>query len=180
MPGHDLEKEVRLEMATETSREDILNQLEQKAGDYEEMSRNCAQGSLLALQEQFHLGDGSALKAATVMPGIASRGETCGAVIGSLMAIGLAYGRDRLDDWEGYMRALRQALRFCRRFEKEFGSLMCRDVQKLVLGKSYNMADIAGSEEFEKDNGYKKCRVPPGKAARIAGEIIMERGIRTS
>ena len=59
-------------MASKSSREDILNHLEQKAGDYEEMSRSCAQGTLLALQEQFHLGDESTLKAATVMPGIAA------------------------------------------------------------------------------------------------------------
>lgn len=162
-------------MSAKASREDILNQLEQKAGDYEEMSGSCAQGSLLALQEQFHLGDVLTLKAATAMPGIALRGETCGAVIGGLMAIGLAYGRERLDDWDGYLRTLRPARRFCRRFENEFGSLMCRDIQKLLFGRSFDLADPAEAEEFQKADGLKKCRVPPGKAARIAGEIIMER-----
>jgi C_GCAxxG_C_C family probable redox protein len=161
-------------MSAKASEEDILNQLERKAGDYEERSGSCAQGTLLALQEQFHLGDASTLKAATVMPGIALRGETCGAVIGSLMAIGLAYGRENLDDWEQLLRALRPARRFCRKFEEEFGSLMCRDVHKLMVGKSFNLADPAQAEEFAKAGGAKKCRVPCEKAARIVGEIIME------
>ena len=161
-------------MSAKASKEDILNQLERKAGDYEEKSGSCAQGTLLALQEQFHLGDASTLKAATVMPGIALRGETCGAVIGSLMAIGLAYGRENLDDWEEYLRALRPARTFCRKFEEEFGSLMCRDVHKLMVGKSFNLADPAEAEEFAKAGGAKKCRVPCEKAARIVGEIMME------
>jgi C_GCAxxG_C_C family probable redox protein len=162
-------------MADKISREDMLNELEQKAGDYEERSRCCAQGCLLALQEQFNLGDVLTFKAATAMPGIALRGETCGAVIGGLMAIGLAYGRESLDDWDGFLRAIRPARKFCRAFEKEFGSLMCRDVVKLQCGRSFNLADPAEAEEFEKIGGYKKCRVPPGKAARIVGEIIMEK-----
>ncbi len=162
-------------MPDETLREEILKQLEQKAGDYEERSGCCAQGCLLALQEQFNLGDVLTFKAATAMPGIALRGETCGAVIGGLMAIGLAYGRESLDDWEGFLRAIKPARKFCRGFEKEFGSVMCRDVVKLQCGRSFNLADPADAEEFKKIGGYKKCRVPPAKAARIAGEIIMEK-----
>jgi len=162
-------------MSDEISKEEILNELEEKAGDYEERSGCCAQGCLLALQEQFNLGDVLTFKAATAMPGIALRGETCGAVIGGLMAIGLAYGRESLDDWDGFLRAIRPARKFCRAFEKEFGSVMCRDVLKSQCGRSFNLADPAEAEEFEKTGGYKKCRVPPGKAARIAGEIIMEK-----
>lgn len=162
-------------MSNEGSKEEVLNQLEQRAGDYEERSGCCAQGCLLALQEQFKLGDALTFKAATAMPGVALRGETCGAVIGAVMAIGLAYGRESLDDWEGFLRAIKHARRFCRRFEKEFGSLMCRDIVKLQCGRSFNLADPVESKEFEQSGGYRKCRVPPGKAARIAGEIILEK-----
>ena len=42
------------------------------------------------------------------MPGIAERGETCGAVTGPLLAMGLIYGRDlqHLEDWEAYQHSL--------------------------------------------------------------------------
>ena len=75
---------------TDNSRTDLegtLQRLEQKVKEYLRISGNCAQTSFLALQEQFGLEDGSILKALTVFPGIALRGETCGAVVGCLMAL---------------------------------------------------------------------------------------------
>jgi len=73
-------------MTDQAPGEEIYSQLEQKVKEYLKISGNCAQTSFLALQEQFGLDDGSILKALTVFPGIALRGETCGAVVGSLMA----------------------------------------------------------------------------------------------
>ena len=67
-------------------------QPERKPGGYQETSGNCAQRTLLALEEQFHLGRLSALKAATVMPGIVLTGQICGAVVGTLMAVGMPTG----------------------------------------------------------------------------------------
>jgi hypothetical protein len=43
-------------------------------------------------------GGGKLLKAASFMPGVASSRETCGALLGGIMALGLAFGRDRLSD----------------------------------------------------------------------------------
>ena len=161
-------------MDNEASQEEVLNRLEQKAGDYEERSGCCAQGCLLALQEEFNLGNSQTFKAATAMPGVALRGETCGAVIGGLMAIGLAFGRDSLDDSEGLLRAIKQGRKFCHMFEQEFGSVNCRDVVKVQCGRTFNLADPEDVREFKAMGGYQKCRVPPGKAARVVGMIIME------
>ena len=55
-------------------REAFLDRLEKKAGDYEELYASCSQGTLLALQEHFNLGNAEVLKAATAMPGMALRG----------------------------------------------------------------------------------------------------------
>ena len=57
-------------------------------------SGNCAQTAFAVLQERFDLDGGQVLRALTAFPGIALRGETCGAVTGSLMALGLVCGRD--------------------------------------------------------------------------------------
>ena len=69
-------------------------------------SGNCAQTSFAILNEVFDLGGEQILKALTPFLGIALRGETCGAVIGSLMALGLVYRRDDLTDWKGYIGSL--------------------------------------------------------------------------
>ena len=61
-------------------------------------SGNCAQASFVILSTEHCLEGQQILKAFTPFPGIALQGETCGAVIGSLIALGLGYGRDDMHD----------------------------------------------------------------------------------
>jgi C_GCAxxG_C_C family probable redox protein len=155
--------------------ERTLEQLEEKVERYLQISGNCAQTSFIALQEQFGLDNGSILKALTGFPGIALRGETCGAVVGCLMALGLVYGRERLDDWEGYRRALRHSRKFCRGFEKELGGTMCGDIVESIFGKRYNLANPVEAEEWQKADAVEKCSVVITAAVRIAARIIIAR-----
>lgn len=174
-------------MLSKDSKDEILDRVSKKAGDYEELSINCAQGPLAALQEEFNLGGGKeVLKSATFMPGLMSRKETCGAIIGGLMALGLAYGRDKLYDpeWntpqgnEEMLRCRNKAWRFCEAFKKEFGSTMCGVIRPNIMGRDYDTMDPIERKQFLNDGGAKKCRVPPEKAARIVGEILLEDNIR--
>src|SRR3989339_1805983 len=98
-------------MNIEASKEEVLKKISDDAHQILLRSGNCAQTSFLVLKEQFNLDDGMILKALTPFPGIALRGETCGAVVGSLMAIGLVFGRDDLEDWHGYIASLPPARR---------------------------------------------------------------------
>lgn len=161
-------------MATDQTREERLNQLEQTAGDYEELFANCAQGTLLALQEQFDLGDSQTLKAATAMSGIALRGETCGAVMGAMMAIGMVFGREKPEDFAAVQRTISVSRKLCKQFEETFGSCNCRDVQQRIFGRDFKLLDPEDMAAFVKADARKKCRVPVGKAARLAGEIILD------
>jgi len=170
-------------MLSESPKEEILDRVAKRAGDYEELSINCAQGTLAALQEEFNLGGGKdILKAATFMPGLVSRKETCGAVIGGLMALGLAFGKDKLSDPEyrtpqgmaEYRGNKQKAWRFCEEFKKEFGSAMCGDILPKIMGKKYDFMDPEEVKQFLEDGGAKKCRVPPEKAARIVAGILLE------
>jgi C_GCAxxG_C_C family probable redox protein len=154
-----------------------------KAGDYEEMSVNCAQGTLAALQEEFRFEGGrELLKAATFLPGLVSRKETCGALLGGLIALGLAYGRDKLFDpaWatpeanEEMFRYRQKAYRYCEAFKAEFGSTMCGVIRPLIMGRDYDTMNPEERAQFLADGGKKKCRVPPELAARIAAEILLE------
>jgi C_GCAxxG_C_C family probable redox protein len=153
--------------------ERTLQQLEEKVGRYLGISGNCAQTSFIALQEQFGLDNGSILKALTGFPGIALRGETCGAVVGCLMALDLVYGRERLDDWEGYRRALRHGRKFCRSFEKEFGSTMCGNIVESVFGRRYNLADLVEAEEWQRAGAQEKCSGVITAAVQIAAGVII-------
>ena len=161
-------------MTAQGSKEEILRQLDEKAREYLRVSGNCAQSSFAALSEQFELGDSVTLKALTPFPGIALRGETCGIVVGSLLALGIVYGRDKLDDWEGYLRSLRPCRRFCRAFAQEFSGTMCDDVTKSLCGRTFNLADPAEAEEWRRSGVADKCSDVVARGCRIAAEIIME------
>ena len=168
--------EDKISLNREMPRELVMKLLDQKVNKYMEISYNCAQSSFLALKEQFGLEDGAILKALTPLTGIAERGETCGAVIGSLMALGLIYGRgqDKLDDWKIYRDSLIPTGKFCRLFEEEYGSTMCSDIQKVKFGRSFNLTDPDDLALFQAAGATEKCSAVVRKAVRIAAEIILD------
>jgi C_GCAxxG_C_C family probable redox protein len=153
----------------------VMQLLDQKVDHYMQLSNHCAQSSFLALSEQFALGGEEVLKALTPLPGMAERGETCGAVTGCLMAFGLLYGRgkNRLQDWEIYQESLVPAGEFCRRFEKVFGSTMCRDIQKAKFGRSFQLTDPEDLKAFREAGATAGCSAVVRKAVRMAAEIIL-------
>jgi len=174
--------EVYTVVTSRPKKDEIINRVSKKGGDYEELSLNCAQGTLHALQEEFNLEGISALKAATWMPGLVSRKETCGALLGGLMALGLAFGRgslhhpsyQTLEGTRKYWENKKRAWRFCEAFRQELGSTMCGDIRTRIMGRDYDTMNPEEVNEFIKDGGIKKCRLPAETAARIAAEIILE------
>ena len=163
-------------MNAEASREEVLKKVTERAHQVLLESGNCAQTSFLVLKEQFHLDNGMILKALTPFPGVALRGETCGAVIGSLMALGLVFGRDNIDDMPGYLRSLPPARKFCRQFEKEQGSTMCGAILESKLGKKYNLANPIVVAMYLSSGGPEKCAEVVASAVRIAAEIMFNKG----
>ena len=167
-------------MPSEILSEKLLHQLGQKVAEYNALSGNCAQTAFLTIQELFDLDGGSILKALTPFPGIGLRGETCGAVTGPLMALGLVFGRDRdqLGDWSIYTASLRPARHFCSTFEKELGSTMCGDLVEAKFGRRFNLADPAESMEWAKCGAVEKCGEIICTGVRIASEIIASNSAR--
>ncbi|MDI6830440.1 MAG: C-GCAxxG-C-C family protein [Actinomycetota bacterium] len=161
-------------MGEDMSTEEFLDRLAQKAGDHMQAYGSCAQGTLRALQEEFGLGNAEVLKAATAMPGVALRGETCGAVLGAIMALGLAFGREKPDEYEAFMLTQRAAHRLCRHFAEEFGSCMCSDIHMRLFGRRFDLTDPRDMEAFAAAGASERCRIPVGWAARAAGRMILE------
>jgi C_GCAxxG_C_C family probable redox protein len=127
------------------------------------------------LQDEFALDKAAVLKALTPFPGIALRGETCGAVVGSLMALGLVYGRDDLEDWHAYLGSLPPARRFARRFEELHGSTNCEQILEAKLGRKFNLADTGQSLEYVQAGGPQVCGEVLAGAVQTAAEIIVRK-----
>lgn len=94
------------------------------------------------------------------------------------MAIGQKYGRERnnLADPEGMrFRAYELAQKLHERFVEEYGSSTCRDIQKRIFGRSYNLLDPAEFQQFEEAGAHRdKCPDVVGKGARWTVELLLE------
>jgi C_GCAxxG_C_C family probable redox protein len=158
------------------SKEEILKELEEKAVKYMPMYRSCAIGSFGALNEQFELKADHSLRA--LMPftgGIALKGETCGAVSGSLLAMGFVFEPNNQQEMEKAGSSLKYARMFFDRFTKAFGSTRCREVVKHQYGRYYDFLDPEENKLFmEASQKGNKCMEVVKTAVHIAGDIILE------
>ncbi len=162
-------------MASQMSKKDMMRELDEKAKKYVEKSGTCAQSSFLALRDQFKLDDGAILKALTPFPGLAYRGGVCGTVVGCIMALGLAFGRESMDDWDGNIQAIPSVRAFYRRFKRAIGSIICLDVVESEFGKRFEAVEPAETKRWLKANAIEKCSATIGTGVRIAAEILLER-----
>ena len=172
----ELHSENKISENQKMPRDLVMKLLDQKVNSYMQISYNCAQSSFLALKEQFGLKGDDVLKALTPLTGIAERGETCGAVVGSLMAFGLIYGRDKnkLNDWDIYRESLIPSGKFCNLFEKEYGSTMCHDIQNKKYGRSFILTNPEELKAFQAADATTQCSAVVRKAVQIAANIILD------
>jgi C_GCAxxG_C_C family probable redox protein len=155
------------------SRESILALLDKKVEMIMSQSHHCAQTAFLALKEQFNLPDGEVLKALTPLPGLGEKGLACGAVTGSLMAMGLIFGRDHLDDWDTYRASLVPAGELVERFREVQGSIQCCEIVETEFGKKYDLLNPEDHAEYVKAGATEKCGRVVQRAVRIAADIIL-------
>jgi len=161
-------------MESQTDNELLLAELDETLRHYLRLSGHCAQASFAALDEHFALEGGPVLKALTPFPGIALRGETCGALAGPLMALGLVFGRDRLEDQADFVNALPPAREFCRRFESEIGGTRCEEILESRLGRSFDLSRQAEFEAYRECGGLESCTAVIRTGVRLAATILLE------
>jgi C_GCAxxG_C_C family probable redox protein len=131
---------------------------------------------LAALQAKLGVGDGMVFKAGSALAGgVASQGETCGALTGAIMAIGCVVGRERLEDLAQYRRAKPPAIEMYRRFREEVGHSLCAEIHKLRFGRVFHLYDPEEAKAFHEAGGHNRNGCPEvcGIAARIAADIIL-------
>jgi C_GCAxxG_C_C family probable redox protein len=97
---------------------------------------SCSQAVCLAFAEDFGIDRETALKLSCAFGGgMAHSGNTCGAVTGALMVIGMKYGRTRLDDLAAKEKTYEITKAFMKEFLRRNHSLNCTD----LIG--YNLSD---------------------------------------
>jgi Putative redox-active protein (C_GCAxxG_C_C). len=162
------------------NKEQILDLVQQRAEEYNYLTRNCAKGTAQALLEEFGLGNLEIVQALSPFPGFGGTGWMCGAVTGGLIALGLYFGSRDVLNYEATGAAIQAAREFMSRFKAATGSVLCPELQKMIFGR---YMDPAASPEhmaaFAAAKGFEKCSLLPGIGARIAAGVIIE-GIKAA
>lgn len=93
-------------------------------------------------------------------------GETCGAVTGALMIVGLACGQKDLESSSAKEKTHRLTRKFIREFRKRNDSIICFD----LLGFRLSPKNNAGPEQIK--SIMKKCPKYVQDASEILREIL--------
>ena len=101
--------------------------------------------------------------------GIGRKGSICGALTGSIMMIGMKWGRTDPKDRETVSKVHEKCRQFWDQFEKEFGSVNC-----------YNLTgcDFTKEEErkrWQASGGNEKCTAIVERTAKILFDFIEEK-----
>ena len=150
--------------------------------EYEAKYGGCAQCVLCTLADTVLEIDPAVIKSATaLMAGGIRSGNSCGAFSGALMAISTVTGRspEDMSNTQAVAETTVPARMLYQKFMDEYGSVLCRDIQYKIMGKSYRMYDPDDMKRFLEDGGHDdKCTRVVAKAAVWVAEILEECGIR--
>jgi len=158
------------------NKKEILDRVELHAEEYNYITKNCAQGTALALMEEFGLGNFEIIRALTPFPGIGGTGDMCGGITGSLITFGLFFSTDDPLDFNAMNNTIMTSQKFMANFEGKIGHMYCADIiETVILGHHLNPGD---SEEamiaFTNEQGFEKCGLPPGTGVRLAAEVMID------
>jgi len=161
------------------SREEILEEVYNRAFKYEAERGSCPQCVLSAIMEVLDVGDPATVQAVDALAGgtALSAEGTCGALVGGLLAISSIVGRPYEDFSAGERkrRVFLYSKKLYDKFVEEYGSPICKDVHKKLFGRTFKLLDPKEYQEFEKAGAHvDKCPSVSGNAAKWAAEIILD------
>jgi len=160
------------------SKAKILDRVAKAAYNNNRAYEGCARCVLHALQTHLELVNDQkafnvALKSSTALSaGVARKGETCGALLGAIMATGLEAGTKRLNDFNGYVETMELASRVFDRFKNKYGTTTCHEIQENLFGRKIDFFKEEDAEWWYKNDGLNKCPSVCATAARICAEEI--------
>jgi C_GCAxxG_C_C family probable redox protein len=161
----DLEKEEKMKKAYELGFK------------YERDYGSCPQCTFAAVSETLGKESKEIFKAIDGLAGGLGRttNGTCGALTGGVAKISQRYGREDFPNLGQREKCMMLAKKLHDRFIEEYGSIICKDVQTKIMGRSYDFWNSKEREEFDKAGGHTdKCPDVVGKAAKWTVEILID------
>ncbi len=106
--------------------------------------------------------------ASSFVAGMAQMGDTCGALTGGMMVLGLKFGRIVADDTDAKEKNYRLVHEFVEKFNKRFENCDCRDLLGFEPGAPEASQRFKDELELEK-----RCAGFVREASEILEEIIL-------
>ena len=126
----------------------------------------CSQAMLSTYGNQFGLDQELALKLASPFgAGMGSLGNTCGAVTGAFMVLGLKYGNSKVGEMKKKEKAYEITKEFVERFKSRNSTIMCKDLLNC------DISTFEGRNKAIKENLF--IEICP-KLVRDSAEILEE------
>ncbi len=174
----------------ELSSEQLLEKAAELGAAYETNSGSCSQCTVAALREILGFEEVVVRVASSSCGGQAGLSTgACGGVIGGTIVLDYYLGRPAQmvsatqmipEGMDELSRAMEAARSLCGRFIREYGSILCPQVQSRLFGRSFNLQDPADWKAFQEAGAHSdpsKCIGVVANAARWTLEILMEKGI---
>ena len=149
---------------------------------YEREYGGCSQCVLGSIKNTIGNITDEVFKAGTGLAGgVALTGQACGACTGGVMAISAFIGREyeNFNDQEGVrFNTFKVSEKLVNRFKEEYGSINCWDIQKQIMGKSYDLRNKDDYQAYLGNGGHDdKCPIVCGNASKWVIEILFEEGV---
>jgi C_GCAxxG_C_C family probable redox protein len=129
---------------------------------------NCSQSVLYCFSDILNTDKDTLLKIATGFgAGTGRTQQTCGAVNGAVMVIGLLYGRGEHDEKDKQEDVYSKVQLFLKKFQEQFSTISCFEILD-----GCNLLTEQGQTRFYSDNLIEKCNSCIFATVKILEEII--------
>jgi C_GCAxxG_C_C family probable redox protein len=161
-----------------SNNEKLLERAFELGKQYEKKYTGCAQTVIGAIFDSLNLWNEAVFKAASgLADGLGLTGDgTCGALVGASMVLSYLFGRDRehFNDIMAPMKSYHLVKRLHDQYLENYGTCRCYDVQKLLMGRTYNLWEPKEMQEAFQAGMMRHCSKVVGTVAKLAVAIILD------
>lgn len=170
-------------MELKKTKDEIIKKAGELGSEYEAKYKGCSQSTFLTIIDALRWGGLEIINEdmerrlfpgiCVLTAGVCMTGEgTCGAINSSVMIMGLALGMSLESQYGSVVHEDCTTIRkdFLDRYHREYGSILCKEIQRKFFGKAWDLTRVDMTQEFL---GISKGCIIVQTASR-ATEIILD------
>ena len=168
-----------MDTINDNTKEEAIQKAFKLGFEGEKNRQSCSQAVFNAVSEVLGFKNELLFKCMSALEGGgADTGQcSCGAFSGALVSISYYFGRS-YELWEKgitYIKAAKLGQKLYKRFRKEYGSAICKEIQMVKFGRTFNFMKKADFKIFEDMGGHENiCPTVVGLASAWTIDILWD------